>query len=79
MFSNDSSIFNIRKPIKRKSALTNDHRVKKSVSRKVSFSNEKESLRNNLIQKNNYFISNFLDEEKEEDNNSIDEQLNQQR
>ncbi len=79
MLSNESVNFSARKPIKRKSALTYDHRGKKSTSRKVSFSNEKESLRNNLIQKNNDFISNFLDEEIEEDNNSIDEQLNQQR
>ena len=79
MLLNESANFSARKPIRRKSALTNDHKGKKSISRKISFSNEKESLRNNLIQKNNDFISNFLDEEIEEDNNSIDEQLNQQR
>ena len=75
----ESSSFSARKPIKRKSALTNEHKGKKTTSRKVSFSNERENLRNNLVQKNNDFISDFLDEEKEDDNNSIDEQLNQQR
>ena len=75
----EPSSFSARKPIKRKSALTNEHKGKKTTSRKVSFSNERENLRNNLVQKNNDFISDFLDEEKEDDNNSIDEQLNQQR
>ena len=75
----EPSSFSARKPIKRKSALTNEHKGKKTTSRKVSFSNERENLRNNLVQKNNDFISDFLDEEKKDDNNSIDEQLNQQR
>ena len=75
----EPSSFSARKPIKRKSALTNEHKGKKPTSRKVSFSNDRENLRNNLVQKNNDFISDFLDEEKEDDNNSIDEQLNQQR
>ena len=79
MSSNELSNHFERKPIKRKSALTHEHRTKKLTSKKVSFSNEKESQKNNLGKKSNHLIRNFYYNENEEENNSIDEELNQQR
>ena len=80
MTSNEPNNIFERKPIKRKSALTKDHRTKKSISKKVSFSNEKESPINNLAQKKNHLIRNFYDNDNDdEDNNSFDEELNKQR
>ena len=79
MSTNESNDNYERKPIKRKSVLTNNRRTKKSNSKKVSFSGEKEIYKKNLTQKHNHLIRNFYDSENEEDNNSIDEELNQQR
>ena len=79
MSSNESNDNFERKPIKRKSALISDRRTKKSNSKKVSFSGEKEIHKKNLTQNHNHLIRNFYDSQNEEDNNSIDEELNQQR
>ena len=79
MSSNESNDNFERKPIKRKSALISDRRTKKSNSKKVSFSGEKEIHKKNLTQNHNHLIRNFYDSQNEVDNNSIDEELNQQR
>ena len=78
MASNESDNHFERKPIKKKSVLSKEQRVKKSTSKKVSFFNEKEIQKNNLAKKN-HIIRNFYDNNNEEDNNSIDEEFNQQR
>ena len=79
MASNESNHLFERKPIRRKSALSKEHKIRKSTLKKVSFPNEKDRQKNNLVQKNNHLIRNFYDQEDEEENNSIDEELNQQR